>query len=224
MIEDNIPPFSESTNGYIWFAIDTGRIYLDTSSERVTVGGNGAAIIYGNFPSSVEPDEAGFYSFNISDLEENSPKPHADDLILNADGTFYKVVEIQSDEILICKIVSVSGGGSGSGGVATGSRTSLTIKPVSNTNLINNQEIEIEFVAAAEKDSEGNYTDDSVNVTWVLEEAVGNNLYQQYMTGSISGVANNVATKLVLTDKLRTSTTSRIRKIPNLFFNIIKSN
>ena len=210
MIENNIPPFSESTNGYIWFAIDTGRIYLDTSSERVTVGGNGAAIIYGNFPSSVEPDEAGFYSFNISDLEENSPKPHADDLILNADGTFYKVVEIQSDEILICKVVSVSGGGSGSGGVATGSRTSLTIKPVSNTNLINNQEIEIEFVAAAEKDSEGNYTDDSVNVTWVLEEAVGNNLYQQYMTGSISGVANNVATKLVLTDKLRTSTTSRI--------------
>ena len=80
MIEDNIPPFSESTNGYIWFAIDTGRIYLDTSSERVTVGGNGAAIIYGNFPSSVEPDEAGFYSFNISDLDGLVPNVPASNL------------------------------------------------------------------------------------------------------------------------------------------------
>jgi hypothetical protein len=34
------------TPGYIYFATDTGKIFLDTDRERVSLGGGGAQILY----------------------------------------------------------------------------------------------------------------------------------------------------------------------------------
>ena len=34
------------TNGYIYFATDTGRIYMDKNGERIAVGGGKGASIY----------------------------------------------------------------------------------------------------------------------------------------------------------------------------------
>jgi hypothetical protein len=147
-IESKIPPYdSDTTNGYIWFAVDTGRIYVDTPTERVSVGSSGVSILYGEFPKDVEPNEEGRYEFSINHLAKESSKPHVNDLVLNSDGTFYKILEILSETTLICMVVSISGGTSDG---PSGSRTSLSINTVANTSLINNQPISITFVAAAE--------------------------------------------------------------------------
>jgi len=174
-IEEKIPPYDATTNGYIWFAVDTGRIYLDTSTERVMVGSNGVAVLYGEFPKAAEPNEEGKYEFSIEDLAEGSSKPHINDLVLNSDGAFYKILEINGTQ-LICQQLAVSGGGNGTI-TPSGSRTSLKIIDPPNKFLINGQEITVEFIASAEKDSEGNYTDEDVDITWTLEEAVGNGIY-----------------------------------------------
>lgn len=79
VLESLMPPYTpptredgtsdpNTTNGYIWFAVDTGRIFVDTPKERVTVGGNGVAILYGDFPKDVEPDEEGICNFAITSL------------------------------------------------------------------------------------------------------------------------------------------------------------
>ena len=41
--------------GYVYFATDTGRIYLDYEDQRLTMGGNGASLYYAN-DESVEKD------------------------------------------------------------------------------------------------------------------------------------------------------------------------
>ena len=82
-------------DGYIYYAYDSGRFYMDKGKERIPVGGgNGAAILYANFPSDVTPNEEGLYEFSILNLLEGSPKPNENDLVLNEDGTFYKILEI----------------------------------------------------------------------------------------------------------------------------------
>lgn len=207
VLEESIPEYSSMTNGYVWFAVDSGRIYLDTATERVSVGGNGIAVLYGEFPKDAEPDESERYNFSAEDLAEGSSKPHVNDLVLNSDGTFYKIEEILSDNTLVCQAVSVSGGSGPS--TPTGARTGLTTEPI-NKSLINGQEVLVYFTATAEKDSEGNYTDDTVDITWSLEEKVGTDLYQQYLTGTLSEIPNKKRSYLDLSDKLRPSTTSKL--------------
>ena len=200
-------------DGYIYYAYDSGRIYMDKGKERIPVGGgNGATILYANFPSDVTPNEEGLYEFSILNLLEGSPKPNENDLVLNEDGTFYKILEINQNT-LICKLISVSGGG-GEGPGNIGYRTSLTVLPIENAQLINNQKFEIQFVANAEKDSEGNYTDDYVTVNWTLEAYDGVN-YLAYANGVLGAttkdrIYNGITQTFDLTTKLRTSTTSRL--------------
>lgn len=210
-----------TTNGYIWFAVDTGRIFVDTPKERVTVGGNGVAILYGDFPTDVEPDEEGICNFAITSLAQGSPKPHVNDLVLNSDGTFYKIINIIADTTLVCKVIAISG--TGNADTPQGTRTSLSIDPVTNNSLINNQPISISFTAHAEKDMSGAYTDEVVSVVWTLEEQVGTDIYQQYLTGTISDIPNGKKTTLDLTDKLRTSTTSRLSLVAHSLNGDIKN-
>lgn len=204
-------------DGYIYYAYDSGRIYMDKGKERIPVGGgNGAAILYANFPSDVTPNEEGLYEFSILNLLEGSPKPNENDLVLNEDGTFYKILEINQNT-LICKLISVSGGGGGEGPGNIGYRTSLTVLPIENAQLINNQKFEIQFVANAEKDSEGNYTDDYVTVNWTLEAYDGVN-YLAYANGVLGAttkdrIYNGITQTFDLTTRLRTSTTSRLTLI-----------
>jgi hypothetical protein len=46
-LENDIPAYSSLTNGYIWFATDTGKIYLDTATERILMGSSGVSLFYG---------------------------------------------------------------------------------------------------------------------------------------------------------------------------------
>jgi uncharacterized protein YycO len=66
----------------LYFATDSGKIYLDANDQnKLLMGGGGAAILYANDTTVIErPD--GLYTLSIDTLKDNS-KIKEDDLIIN---------------------------------------------------------------------------------------------------------------------------------------------
>lgn len=110
------------SNGSIYFATDTGRVYLDCvyngeQKNKLPVGGGGVSLIYGNDAEPVaasEEENNVLFSLLLSALEE---KARENDLILNSDGCFYKVLSV-TDTTANCLRLAVSGSGGGGGGVS----------------------------------------------------------------------------------------------------------
>jgi hypothetical protein len=206
--ENKIP--STVTNGHIYFTVDTGKIFVDTANGRVSMGGTaGVAVLYGNFPKDAKPSgTTERYHFEKKDLVDQNASPHANDLVLNSDGRFYRIEAVDGDK-LTCVLLSVSGNGN-AGPSTLASRTKLTIGDV-NTYLLNSQEeILIPYTVEAEKDAWGEYTDENTTVTWILEEKLSTGAYLQYASEIIPNVPNGVLQHLNLKGKLRESTTSKL--------------
>jgi hypothetical protein len=66
----------------LYFATDSGKIYLDANDQnKLLMGGGGTAVLYANDTTTVErPD--GTYIISIDTLEDNS-RIKEDDLIIN---------------------------------------------------------------------------------------------------------------------------------------------
>lgn len=130
-------------DGYIYFATDTGRIFLDTkTSDKLPVGGTGASLYYGN-DSAPQQDQLidSDYILDLS-LIENYSRCKINDLILNqADGSFYKINEINLNGMtVLCTRLAVSGNGSGSDSGSTGKRGRVSIEVVDGeTNILNKE-------------------------------------------------------------------------------------
>ena len=92
-------------DGYVYFTSDSGKIYMDTATERVGLGSAGVAIYYGNV--ELKHDETVIYYTLPKDKVDGSAK--INDLIFNSDGSFYKVYEIEADSYT-CTLLAVSGG------------------------------------------------------------------------------------------------------------------
>ena len=110
--------------GSIYFATDTGKIFLDTQEDRIAVGGGGVAILYAN-DKEISKDLTDF-SFVLSfDALTGDKKitPKENDLIINADGRFFKVKSYNKDTKKIkCSLIAVSGTGGGGGNTGGGSQ------------------------------------------------------------------------------------------------------
>jgi hypothetical protein len=105
--------------GFIYYATDTGKIFLDTKDEitgeviHLPVGGSGASVLYAQANNPTElPD--GSLVLSLGDLEDESASVNIDDLIINSDGKFLRVSEVGEEEI-ICRVIAVSGTGGGGG-------------------------------------------------------------------------------------------------------------
>ena len=112
------------TDGYVYFATDSGRIYTDYQGERRTMGGSGDGgniALYYAFQANVNPIdeevEESQQTFIIYHryLEDAAAGVKAGDLIINSDGAFYKVLEFSEDDY-ICSRIAISGTGGGGGG------------------------------------------------------------------------------------------------------------
>ena len=119
-------------DGAVYFATDTKKIYLDcdftdslgtTLKDRLAFGGS-SGIFYGNKGFDATAVDFTFY---LSDflLGTTTELPELNDLILDKDGAFYRVIAIGEDDDGngYCKgqRLTVAGvGGGGSGGPAAG--------------------------------------------------------------------------------------------------------
>ena len=122
-IRENMPNIKD---GSLYFAVDTKQIYLDydvdngiyEGPERIKFGGS-TGIWYG---VKTDTGDAGKVVFKLQELEEATEYPSPKDLILNSDGSFFKVDEVNSElnEIIATRL-TVSGVGGGGGPGASGS-------------------------------------------------------------------------------------------------------
>ena len=110
-------------DGCLYFAYDSGNIYLDKDSHRYLMGGSSSGFFWcsGNDStivkaSSDDADTTYYISFSV--LEDNNAIPKANALLLNSDGRFFRVVDVNIvDEKITANLIAVSGtGGGGSGG------------------------------------------------------------------------------------------------------------
>ena len=114
--------------GQVLFAYDSGRIYLDKNGIRYTMsskGGNsagGTGIVYADgsntqiIPVDLTEHEPTEFTMDLAALEDPIV-PEIDNLILNSDGRFFRVIGYdEATEKISVKLLAISGSGSGSGG------------------------------------------------------------------------------------------------------------
>lgn len=139
--------------GFVYFATDTGNIFIDAQGiARIPMGGRGAAIIYAK-ATFVQNSGDDYYTFYMDELENPDDKLKTGDLVINNDGSFYKVVDI--DEItkaVTCARIAVSGtggGGEGGGTTSTKKRGRLTVTGVTEADLLNGDKCNIQILVTS---------------------------------------------------------------------------
>ena len=164
--------------GFLYFATDTKRIFMDAKgNSKMPMGGN-SGIFYGQMTLQDTPDDnQKEFTFTLSDLEVNNDTetltiPNIDDLILNIpDGCFYRVSEIDGEgedaSILTNKLTIAGSGGGGGSGDGPGSLAGLTFNRITTQSFTTLSGIAcpIQFTVTA-KDSAGEMTG---NGTYVVK-------------------------------------------------------
>ena len=176
----------EYNEGYVYFALDTGKIYLDANDEnKILMGGGGASLLYAN-DTSVDslPDDT--YVLSLDTLEDASNLKENDLIINQGDGGFYKVKSINAgSNSVVCYRIAVSGtGGGGGGSVGPGpggsSTLSVEVSGISNyQTFVYGKTSEITVKATAELDA---------TIT-VIYEVISNSGSKTYTDELTSGFA-----------------------------------
>ena len=98
-------------DGNIYFATDSGKIFIDAQGERSLMGGSGTSVLYTEATNIIEKTD-GTYVIPTSTLVDQGYMPRRDDLIINTDGRFFKVFQANSNSI-VAYLLAVSGNGTG---------------------------------------------------------------------------------------------------------------
>ena len=182
-------------DGYVYFATDSGNIYVDAEGTRHTMGGSGSSGIHYTNASEedvvrVTDDDTGYTVYTIPlDKFEVPVAPKPDDLLLNVDGRFFRVISYSSEtELVTTTLIAVSGSGGGGGGTVYSEKAKLNkLDPASNY-LINGKEASIDIYAISGRDTyDGTYLDERLTVYWTLsEQAADTGIVTQYAQGNFS--------------------------------------
>ena len=150
-------PFKE---GWVYFASDTGKIFLDVDDERVTMGGSGASLFYFEEDKVIELPN-GAYQLRLSNmLEGQDPNAIKEiDLIINTTTeSFYRVSSVDPEAgIVEAELLTVgggSGGGGGGGGGGESSTSSIKIEVLDSipTQFVYGQDYNCRVVVTATDD------------------------------------------------------------------------
>ena len=172
--------------GWVYFATDSGKIFLDAEGARTVMGGSGASLFYAKATSITENPE-GTYTLPYASLEDITNDPKENDLIINIpNGSFYKVIECDESNGVECELIAISGNGSGGGSIgggeggggATGSAVTLELIDSSfPTNFVYQQDSFVKFKSTA--------TDDAM-VT-ITVKVIGSSSQKSYTYTVLSG-------------------------------------
>lgn len=123
-------------DGCTYYALDTGKMFIDANGiSKIPLGGSGAAVLYGKAASDATQLEDLSYNMTYEELVDSTDNPKKDDLIINKDGRFFKVVDANRETNTInYVIIAVSGTGGGGGGGNDGpiAENPVTLDIVSN--------------------------------------------------------------------------------------------
>lgn len=200
------------TDGQVYFAIDTGRIYIDAKDKNKfpVGGGNGVIIHYGQIPKDIEPVALNTYSITLSMLEDQDTKPNVGDLILNSDGTFYRITKENTDTYECIKVL-VGGDSSGGGGSSIGQAMSLIARrETPSSTVLNGQSVPVTITATSAKDVNGVDLDTEIYLTYTIYVSDGGALGTAYQTGALNDLPSGESLTYDFGPELRESTSSII--------------
>ena len=191
-------------DGRVYFAYDTGNIYLDKDGHRYLMGGSSSGICYAygteeNIVKSNPDDETDFhYTISFTALEDPQTVPLVDTLVLNSDGRFFRVISAdKSNQTIDALLLAVSGTGGGGGGggpaVVYSDRAKLNKKDPASNYLINGKSAIISVYGVSGKDIDGSFLDETLNFKWTLSE-------KDNSTGILTQYAQGGDTFLATTD------------------------
>lgn len=207
MGSESIIKLQTKQDGKVYFATDTGKMFLDAHGKRVSVGGAGAAIYYAEAASVVQDEDENWVIYK-TDLKNPADAPARNDIILNeTDGAFYKV-EVITTSAFLCSRIAISGNGTG---VATETRPDLLLEELETTNIINGSDIRLYFTATSKNDESGNPLNNKLTITWKLFEG-DSETGTMYYSSSFQ-VDSGVRSYLDFGGYLRNSTTSTIQLV-----------
>ena len=192
--EETIQNMTTIRDGYLYFAYDTGKIYLDKNGHRYPMGSSSSGISYAHGTSDeiikLFPDEENSfeYTFSFSILDDLTTVPHTDTLILNSDGRFFRVIAVDEETQTINAILlAVSGTGGGGGSIITYSdKAKIERKEPESRYLINGKEAFIEVYGISGKDVDGSILDENLLIHWTLSEKTETGVLSQYAQGSFT--------------------------------------
>lgn len=157
--------------GQVVFTTDTKKIFACFDGKYKMMGGS-SGVFYGEralTDDELYGDEV-FFTFLPEHIDGDN-LPAVDDLILNIpDGGFYRVLDVNEDEISTQRIaISGGGGGTGGGGGSTSTQGSLDIIYVTpqNSSTITGVDYYIEYEIVA-KDSAGDPIIEAGTATWKI--------------------------------------------------------
>ena len=160
--------------GYLYFATDSGKIFLDADGKNkklMSSVGSGAGVVlhYGNDsdPQQIQdPTDDTLYTLDLH-LIEGYETLADEDLILNTDGCFYKVISIDADAGTV-KTTQLAVSGSGGGGTSVNDlRLKWDIK------TINIGSVYIYGAKSYASFTPESDTDSKVNMTFMVSDSNG---------------------------------------------------
>ena len=194
-------------DGQIYYAIDTGCIYIDKGSKRIQMGGgggsaNGSSIYFGNYGKEIQEDPTTkMYDYPIINLEDKTAKPRLNDMILDDNGSLYRI-KVINENSYSCTLLPLSGNG-----VSSVIRPSLTLHDIENPIIVNGQPFEISFTVKAALDENNAPCTNSLTVHWSLIDA---DTLQPYYTGIPIPADHDKVTTLNVGSYLKDSTSTII--------------
>lgn len=206
-------------DGKIYFTTDTNKIYLDVNGDHHLMGGgggNGSGITYAHGTESQIVKASGSetdnnYFIDLEALDDSSVAPMEDDLILNSDGRFFRVVSYDSATKKIAALLLAVSGSGGGGGDTVKRRYKINLEKPNPSTLINGQRFLIYFTVESAIDQNDNILDNEFTAYVTLSEKVAGTTdsYINYYSTQ-KDVANDIRSYFDITEFLRESTTTRI--------------
>lgn len=192
------------TEGRVYFATDTRKIYLDTEKDnKLPVGGAGNSGIYYGTKAEVSDEEfeSARVSFTLGTHIEGEELPSIDDLILNADGSFYRVVSVnEGAQSVVGLRLTVAGSGGGGGSIPSGTTPSwVDIVSLDTSDFIYGQPAFLTMTPYSELDRKGEPLDkNGLTIRWKII-ARGS---KEYVEGTIDNLVNGVPVEFDFGSKL----------------------
>ena len=93
--------------GFVYFATDTGNIFIDAQGiARIPMGGRGAAIIYAN-ATFVQNSGDDYYTFYMDELENPDDKLKIGDLVIAPTANGNKIARVSEINIPESKVEEI---------------------------------------------------------------------------------------------------------------------
>ena len=164
--------------GYVYFAADTGAIYLAHDGRKIPMGSaGGSGVLIGNRTVSEEEAEEDVLTFLLTELTTDT-SPKVNQIILNEpDGCFYKITEVNTDSVE-AKRITVSGSGGDDDSHTQAITVNFTQLSGTDAICIYGQSQSMTVTPMAAMDAQGNPADTYLTLTWRIRSASGQ--YKEY--------------------------------------------